>query len=756
HTNKSEDDSSPKEVYTAGQHVNTASSKVNTGRFKLNTVDPSVNIASLSNLDSPKDMFIIGASHTLKATHVEFFSDEDEPKVDLGNILNSYIVPTTPNIRIHKDHLIKNVIGDVKSSVQTRRMTKATYEQGFLSAVYKEKTHDTLNTCLYACFLSQIEPTSIAKALSDSSWVEAMQEELFQFKLQQGHKQEEGIDYEEVFALVEKIKAIRLFLAYASFMGFLVYQMDVKSAFLYGTIEEEVYVTQPSGFKDPDHPNKVYKVVKALYGLHQAPKAWYETLANYLLGNGFQRGKNDQTLFIKRQKGDILLLQIYVDDIIFGSTNKELCTGFEKLMKDKFQMSSIGELTFFLGLQVGDEAVHRELGDRMERAATTTSSLEAEQDSVELIASIDGHVKTITEASLRRHLKLEDNDGVTSLPNLEIFEQLALMGYETDSDNLTFQKDEGMTWFQDTYAELKEKTSDETELVLEEQEPNELVEDQGSGEKSEKEVTTPINLQTYIRRRSGVSTASRLDSTADISTASEIGSTTGVKAKDKEAVRLQEQINEKERQRIARDVEVAKQLQEDINKAGQERVVAEDDQAHVIDWSDPSVIRYHALKIRPRFIAEVRKNICIYLKNHGGYKMKDLKGMSYDDIRPIFESKTETKQVEEEIIQQRDEQKLEDDAEKEELQVYLYIVPKDEGLDDESLATKADGSVKHYKIFSAMLYDFDRQDVLELYRLVKERFQTASPEGYDLLLWGDLMTMLEPNDEDDIWKNQQD
>ncbi|GJY16845.1 putative ribonuclease H-like domain-containing protein, partial [Tanacetum coccineum] len=211
-----------------------------------------------------------------------------------------------------------------------------------------------------------IEPTSIAKALSDSSWVEAMQEELLQFNLQQvwilvdlpnrkkaigtkwvfrnkkdergiviwnkarlvaqGHRQEEGIDYEEVFAPVARIEAIRLFLAYASFMGFLVYQMDVKSAFLYGTIEEEVYVTQPPGFKDPDHPDKVYKVVKALYGLHQAPRAC--------------------------KKGDILLIQVYVVDIIFGSTNKELCTGFEKLMKDKFQMSSMGELTFFLGLQV--------------------------------------------------------------------------------------------------------------------------------------------------------------------------------------------------------------------------------------------------------------------------------------------------------------------------------------------------------------------------------------------------------------------
>nr|GEY07042.1 putative ribonuclease H-like domain-containing protein [Tanacetum cinerariifolium] len=236
------------------------------------------------------------------------------------------------------------------------------------------------------------EPKRVHQALKDPSWTEAMQEELFQFKMQmvwvlvdlpkgkraigskwvfrnkkdergiiimnkarliaQGHTQEEGIDYKEVFAPVARIEAIRLFLAYASFMGFMVYQMDVKSAFLYGTIEEEVYVCQPPGFEDPDYLDKVYKVVKALYGLHQAPRPWYETLANYLLENGFQRGKIDQTLFIKKQKGDILLVQVYVDNIIFGSTNKKLCKAFEKLMKDKFQMSSMGELTLFLGLQV--------------------------------------------------------------------------------------------------------------------------------------------------------------------------------------------------------------------------------------------------------------------------------------------------------------------------------------------------------------------------------------------------------------------
>ncbi|GKB41277.1 ribonuclease H-like domain-containing protein, partial [Tanacetum coccineum] len=130
----------------------------------------------------------------------------------------------------------------------------------------------------------------------------------------QGHSQEEGIDYDEVFAPVAKIEAIRMFLAFASYMGFIVYQMDVKSAFLYGKIDEEVYVYQPPGFIDPKYPKKVYKVVKALYSLHQAPRAWYATLSTFLLKNGYRRGTIDKTLFIKKDKNDIMLVQVYVDD----------------------------------------------------------------------------------------------------------------------------------------------------------------------------------------------------------------------------------------------------------------------------------------------------------------------------------------------------------------------------------------------------------------------------------------------------------
>ncbi|GKA20374.1 putative ribonuclease H-like domain-containing protein [Tanacetum coccineum] len=323
-------ENSTQDVNTDGPSINTANTNVNIGSPNINTVSPTLTIAPL------------------EATHADFFGDETE--VDMSNITTTYPVPSTPNTRIHKDHSLDHVIGDVQSGVLTRRMTKTTNEQGFISAVYEGKSHEDLHTCLFACFLSQEEPKKVIQALKDPSWIEAMQEELLQFKLQQvwtlmdlphgkraigtkwvyknkkdergivirnkerlvaqGYTQEEGIDYDEVFSPVARIEAITLFLAYASFKDFVVYQMDVKSAFLYGKIEEEVYVCQPTGFEDPEFLDRVYKVEKALYGLHQAPRDWYETLSTYLLDNGFQIGQIDKTLFIKRVKGDILLVQI--------------------------------------------------------------------------------------------------------------------------------------------------------------------------------------------------------------------------------------------------------------------------------------------------------------------------------------------------------------------------------------------------------------------------------------------------------------
>ncbi|GJS28103.1 putative ribonuclease H-like domain-containing protein [Tanacetum coccineum] len=410
----------------------------------------------------------------------------------------------------------------------------------------------------------------------------------------QGHTQEEGIDYDEVFAPVTRIKAIRLFLAYASFKDFVVYQMDVKNAFLYGKIEEEVYVYQPPGFEDPHFPDKVYKVEKALYGLHQALRAWYETLLTYLLDNGFHRGQIDKTLIIKRHKDDILLVHVkqksggifisqdkYVAEILkkfdFASvkiastpmeTNKALIKDEEAEDVDvHLYRSMIGPLMYltasrpdiiftvcacardspfdlesfsdsdyagasldrksttggcqFLGkrliswqckkqtivanstteaeyvaaancygqnlvfhsktkhieirhhfirdsyekklIQVikihtdqnvadlltkafdasSDEVVHKDLDDRMERAATTASSLEAKQDSVNAVRHMlmmPVQVSAAEESSIRSDLHLDDAEGTDCLPTATIFKELTCMGYEKPSQKLTFYK----------------------------------------------------------------------------------------------------------------------------------------------------------------------------------------------------------------------------------------------------------------------------------------------------------------------------
>nr|GEZ29180.1 retrovirus-related Pol polyprotein from transposon TNT 1-94 [Tanacetum cinerariifolium] len=167
-----------------------------------------------------------------------------------------------------------------------------------------------------------------------------------------GYRQEEGIDFEESFALVTRMEAIRIFLAYTAHKSFTVFQMDVKTTFLHGTLKEEVYMCQPEGFIDADHPGHVYKLKKALYRLKQAPRAWYDELWMFLLQNHFFKGTIDPTLFIRRFDNDILVVQVYVNDIIFGSTHPRYTQLFSDLMKSRFEMSMMGEMTFFLGLQV--------------------------------------------------------------------------------------------------------------------------------------------------------------------------------------------------------------------------------------------------------------------------------------------------------------------------------------------------------------------------------------------------------------------
>ncbi|GJQ89223.1 retrovirus-related pol polyprotein from transposon TNT 1-94 [Tanacetum coccineum] len=167
-----------------------------------------------------------------------------------------------------------------------------------------------------------------------------------------GYRQEEGIDFEESFALVARLEVVRIFLAFAAHMNMIVYQMDVKMTFLNEILREEVYVSQLDGFVDQDNPNHVYRLKKALYELKQAPRVWYDLLSLFLLPQGFSKSTVDPTLFISKKGKDILLVQIYVDDIIFASTTTELCDKFSEIMCSKFKMSMMGKISFFLGLQI--------------------------------------------------------------------------------------------------------------------------------------------------------------------------------------------------------------------------------------------------------------------------------------------------------------------------------------------------------------------------------------------------------------------
>ncbi|GKE73928.1 retrovirus-related pol polyprotein from transposon TNT 1-94, partial [Tanacetum coccineum] len=166
------------------------------------------------------------------------------------------------------------------------------------------------------------------------------------------YRQEKGINFEESFALVARLEAIRIFLAFAAHMNMVVYQMDVKTVFLNGNLREEVYVSQPDGFVNPNKPNYVYKLKRALYGLKQAPRAWYDMLSSFPISNNFSKGSVDPTLFIRKECKELLLVQIYVDDIIFAASTPKLCDLFSKIMCSKFKMSVMGKISFFLGLQI--------------------------------------------------------------------------------------------------------------------------------------------------------------------------------------------------------------------------------------------------------------------------------------------------------------------------------------------------------------------------------------------------------------------
>jgi hypothetical protein len=296
--------------------------------------------------------------------------DDNEDKEDDQEIRDQRLPHPRVHQAIQRDHPVNSILGDIHKGVTTR-----------------SRVAHFVNIS----FVSSIEPYRIEDALRDLDWVVTMQEELNNFTrnevchlvprpnqnvvgnkwvfrnkqdehgvvtrnkarlVAKGYSQVEGLDFDETYAPIARLESIRILLAYATYHGFKLYQMDVKNAFLNGPIKEEVYVEQPLGFEDSEYPNHIYKLSKVLYELKQAPRAWYECLRNFLITNGFKVGKVDPTLFTKTIAKDLFICQIYVDDIIFGSTNKSTCEEFSRIMIQKFEMSMMGELKYFLGFQI--------------------------------------------------------------------------------------------------------------------------------------------------------------------------------------------------------------------------------------------------------------------------------------------------------------------------------------------------------------------------------------------------------------------
>jgi hypothetical protein len=312
-----------------------------------------------------------------EAEQVQELEQEDSEPNEYANIQTDSNQQTTSNSssRItQKNHPANQIIGEKDKGVQTRRKIIKNTEQSHIA------------------FISMLEPKNFNETSKDDHWVKDMNDELdqieknnmwelvprpegkniigskwiFKNKMNEkgqvvgnkerlvckGYAQIEGMNFDETFAAVERLEAIRIFIAYACHKRFKVYQMDVKSAFLNGDLKEEIYMEQLEGFEMSDNPDLVCKLKKDLYGLKQAPRVWYHRLDMYLQDKGFKRGTTDRNLYIKTEGNDFLIVLVYVDDIIFGCNKDSLVQWFASTMKSEFEMSMIGELSFFIGLQI--------------------------------------------------------------------------------------------------------------------------------------------------------------------------------------------------------------------------------------------------------------------------------------------------------------------------------------------------------------------------------------------------------------------
>nr|GEU72361.1 hypothetical protein [Tanacetum cinerariifolium] len=266
--------------------------------------------------------------------------------VDPSN-MHTFYQPYPHEFQWTKDHPLEQVIGEPSRTVLTRNQLRSDGDMCMYALTFKR-----LHVWVLVPAPDNISPLTLKCLFKNKHDEEQTVIRNKSRLVVREYRQEEGIDFEESFAPFARMEAIRIFLAYDTHKSFMVFQMDVKTAFLHGSLKKDVYVCQPEGFIDADHPSHVYKLKNTLYGLKQAPRAWYDELLTFLLPNYFFKGTIDPTLFIRRFHDDILVVQVYVDDIIFGSTHPRYIQLFSDLMKSRFEMSMMWEMTFFFGLHV--------------------------------------------------------------------------------------------------------------------------------------------------------------------------------------------------------------------------------------------------------------------------------------------------------------------------------------------------------------------------------------------------------------------
>ncbi|GJR62794.1 putative ribonuclease H-like domain-containing protein [Tanacetum coccineum] len=862
-----------------------AQDKTNSSTQDVNTITPSINTASI-NINTDIGIF-----------YDAYDDREVGAEADTNNLEHSTVVSPIPTSRVHKDHPKEQIIRELNLSTQTRRMINFSKESAMISFINKQRRTNHKhyqNYYLFACFLSQIEPKKVIQALADLSWVEAMQEELLQFRFQ---------------------------------------KIDVKSAFLYGTIEEEVFVSQPSGFEDPQFPDKVYKKfdfssVKTASTPIETNKSLIKDEEDEDVDVYLYRSMIGSLMSLTTSRLDIMFVvcacarfqvtlktsHLHTVNRIFRYLKGQPKLGLWYPRDSPFDLEAFSDRDYagasldrksttrgcqFLGKrliswQCKKQTIVANSTTEVEYVATTndcgqfwnTATSKIVNSGKQIHAIVGSKAVVISESLVRSDLLFNDEDGIACQTNDEIFENLALMGYEQISTKLTFQKvvpvrrlvmrlsihermaewvlalEEAKTTQDRVITRLRlrvkrlenkrmartpqlmkrrlfkgivESSSDKSlgedaskqgrnddptkEYNLDiEADAEVIVEDKGSGEKGGS-TTDQVSIARPEVSATTLSTPPTTTNIFDVKETPRLArSTTTLKPlltidlKDKgkgvlveeepvkvkrglaqieSDVELAQRIHEEELAELDR-VQKEREMQEEATYAalGKEfdkiqarmdadhelaaRLTCEEQEKYTIKEIDRLLAEFferrkkqlaaeraEAIRNKPPTRTQVRNKMITYLKHIAESTKK----------RSRANSKKESSKK----------QKLEEenDVEKEELRANMDIVPRDDiAINVESLATKyptvdwkthiltknmmyyqiirADRSLKNYKIFSEMLDDFDRQDVVDLYRLVKERYEKTRPEGYDLLLWGDLKILFESDEEDEIWKNQQD